>query len=336
MRHDVTDVDIPFVFIVGCGRSGTTMLRSMFDSHPDIAIPGESGFIWRRRNRYDGGEGFDVRAFVDYLLDHRRFRRWGVERSAVQSALLEPAPATYADALRIVYRLYADSRGKERFGDKTPGHVLRIPLLTELFPESRIIHLVRDGRNVALSYMDIKEWGPSKVAEAAQYWKKRVQRGRKDGLALGQDRYQEVTYESLVEDPENQLRRLARFAGVAYHDSMMLYFERAGEVLTTELHPHRHQGLFKPPTKGLRDWRTKMGETDVACFEAIAGNVLEEFGYERRYERLASSVRLRAGIDVGTSQLRRTRQIARGAGRRVHRQLRPSMTASKSAPGGKR
>jgi len=336
MKPDDTDVDSPFVFIVGCGRSGTTMLRSMFDSHPDIAIPGESGFIWRRRKRYEGGDGFDAGRFADYLLEHRRFRRWGIEPSAVQSALLDPAPTTYADALRIVYRLYADTRDKERYGDKTPGHVLRIPLLTELFPESRIIHLVRDGRNVALSYMDIKEWGPSKVAEVALYWKKRVQRGRRDGLALGQERYQEVTYESLVEDPESQLRRLAAFAGLAYHDSMMHYFERAGEVLTTELHPHRHQGLYKPPTKGLRDWRTKMHADDVARFEAIAGTALEQFGYERRFERLPSSARLRAGMDVSTTQLRRTRQLARGAGRRVHRQLRPGVSSSKSAAGGKR
>jgi Sulfotransferase family len=324
MRPDVTDVDSPFLFIVGCGRSGTTMLRSMFDSHPDIAIPGESGFIWQRKNRYEGPDGFDAQRFVDYLLGHRRFRRWGLDRSAVRSTLLEPTPTEYADALRRLYRLYADSRGKERYGDKTPGHVLRIPLLADLFGEARVVHLIRDGRNVALSYMDIKEWGPSGVAEAARHWRRRVLQGRKDGLALGPDRYQEVTYEALVEDPETELRRLAGFADVAYHDSMLRYFERAPEVLTTELHPHRHQGLFKPPTKGLRDWRTTMDEGDVACFEAVAGETLAEFGYERRFERLSSGTRVRARVDLGASRLRQTSKLARGAGRKVQRGLRLS------------
>ena len=330
MKHDVTDVYSPFVFIVGCGRSGTTMLRSMFDSHPDIAIPGESGFIWQRRARYEGASGFDAHRFVDYLLEHRRFRRWGLEPSAVKATLLDPAPDNYEDALRRLYRLYADSRGVERYGDKTPGHVLRIPQLADLFGEARIIHLIRDGRNVALSYMDIKEWGPSRIAEAAMHWRRRVEQGRKDGQALGPGRYQEVTYEALVDDPETELRRLASFADLAFHDSMLHYFERAPEVLTTELHPHRHQGLFKPPTKGLRDWRTKMDEDDIGCFEAVAGDTLTAFGYERRFDRIPSTTRVKARVDVGASQLRRSTRRAKGAGKMVQRRLR---SASKS--GGK-
>jgi hypothetical protein len=332
MKHDVTDVDSPFVFIVGCGRSGTTMLRSMFDSHPDIAIPGESGFIWQRKNRYEGTDGFDAQRFVDYLIGHRRFRRWGLDRSAVASALLDPAPTTYADALRRLYRLYADSRGVERYGDKTPGHVLRIDLLSDLFDEARVIHLIRDGRNVALSYMDIKEWGPSRVAEAALHWRRRVQQGRKDGRALGPDRYQEVTYEALVEDPETELRRLTSFADLAFNDSMLRYFERAPEVLTTELHPHRHQGLFKPPTKGLRDWRTTMNENDIACFEAVAGDALTDFGYERRFERVPPATRVKARMDVGAGRLRRSGRLAKGATKKVQRQLRSVGKSTSESP----
>jgi len=332
MKHDVTDVYSPFVFIVGCGRSGTTMLRSMFDSHPDIAIPGESGFIWQRRARFEGPGGFDAHRFVDYMLQHRRFRRWGLEPSTVKEGLLEPDADDYAEALRRLYRLFADSRGVERYGDKTPGHVLRIPELADLFGEARIIHLIRDGRNVALSYMDIKEWGPSRVAEAALHWRRRVEQGRKDGEVLGPERYQEVTYEALVDDPETELRRLASFVGLAFHDSMLHYFERAPEVLTTELHPHRHQGLFKPPTKGLRDWRSKMDEGDIGCFEAVAGDTLSAFGYERRFERVPSAAKVRARVDVGASQLRRSTRLAKGAGKKVQRRWR---SATKSAMGDK-
>jgi Sulfotransferase family len=333
MRPDVTDVDTPFLFIVGCGRSGTTMLRSMFDSHPDMAIPGESGFIWKRKPRYESTKGFDAQGFVDYLTGHRRFRRWGLDPSEVRRTILNPVSRSHPEALRRLYRLYADSRDKERFGDKTPSHVMRIPLLTSLFTEARIVHLIRDGRNVCMSYMDIREWGPSGVAEAARYWKRRVEQGRRDGRALGPERYQEVTYEALVEHPETELRRLSSFAGLAFHDSMLRYFERAPEVLTTEMHPHRHQSLFKPPTKGVRDWRQTMEASDVARFEAVAGKTLSEFGYERGFKHLPSSARVKARVDVGASQLRRTQKLAKGAGRKVQRQLRLSSSSSKHAGG---
>ena len=318
MNHDVTDVHHPFVFIVGCGRSGTTMLRSMFDSHPDIAIPGESGFIWQRRGRYENRAGLDVDRFVTDLTAHRRFKRWGLTPAQVRDALENGSVRTYAGCIRRLYRLYADARGKERYGDKTPAHVLRIPLIADLFPEARIIHLIRDGRNVAMSYMDIQEWGPSNVTEAARYWKRRVVHGRREGMKLGQDRYQEVTYEDLVNDPETELRRLCALADLAFDYSMLRYFERASEVLSLELHPHRHQGLFRPPTKGLRDWRTKMTEEQVSCFEAVAGETLEEFGYERRFDRISATSRLRVGLEVGATGLRRAEMITRAARRKLH------------------
>ncbi|MGH2751091.1 MAG: sulfotransferase family protein [Actinomycetota bacterium] len=337
MKNDLPDValDTPFVFILGCGRSGTTMLRSMFDSHPDIAIPGESGFIWQRRNRYENRGGVDVRRFVSELTAHPRFKRWGLDRGLVQRELANPPTDGFADLIRRLYRVYADSRGKERFGDKTPAHVLRISQIAQLFPEARIIHLIRDGRNVAMSYVDIKEWGPSSVTEAALYWRRRVEHGRRDGGRLGENRYQEVTYEALVDDPESELRRLCAFVDLGFDESMLRYFERASEVLSLELHPHRHQGLYSPPTKGLRDWRTKMSDEDVARFEAVAGETLEEFGYGRRFDHISTASRIGASLEIGAVGLRRAEALARGASRKLDWRRRTATRRVKSSAEGK-
>ncbi|MGH2792384.1 MAG: sulfotransferase family protein [Actinomycetota bacterium] len=332
MQLDITDAGSPFVFILGCGRSGTTMLRSMFDSHPDLAIPGESGFIWQRRKRFENRSGVDVDRFVAELTAHPRFKRWGLDRDLVHQELSSPPAGGYADLIRRLYRVYAEARGKERYGDKTPGHVLRIPEIAQLFPEARIVHLIRDGRNVALSYMDIEEWGPSNVTEAALYWKRRVERGRRDGQGLGKARYREVTYEALVEDAESELRGLCAFASLAFDESMLRYFERASEVLSLELHLHRRQGLDKPPTKGLRDWRTQMSDEDAARFESVAGETLEEFGYERRFEHVSTGSRLKAGLEIGAAGLRRAESLARGAGRKLNRR-RPAGSKPKSPMG---
>jgi Sulfotransferase family len=310
-------VEPPFLFIFGCGRSGTTMLRSMFDSHPGIAIPGESGFIWQARKRHERRTEFDVHSFVDSLLSHRRFQKWGLDAQSLRAAMFSDPPVEdFAAAIRRLYRLFADARGKERYGDKTPGHVLRLPLIASMFPEGRFVHLVRDGRDVTLSYMDIKEWGPASVPEAALYWKRRVQYGRRKGRALGPTRYTEVRYEDLVADPEAELRRLCGFASLAFHDEMLRYFERAGEVLDLEMHPHRHQGIHRPPTAGLRDWRTKMNDEDVSCFEVLAGDALTEFGYERRYSQTTASMQLKSRVGAGKAGMAKFERFARSATRR--------------------
>ena len=332
MKPHAGDGIQPFLFILGCGRSGTTMLRSMFDSHPEFAIPGESGFIWQRRGRYESRGGIDQRRFVEEIAAHRRFQRWGLDVDRVKEELWHPPPTGFPDVIRRLYHLYARVRGKERYGDKTPGHVLRIPQIARLFPEARIVHLVRDGRNVALSYMDIKEWGPSSVTEAALYWKRRVEHGRRDGVVLGPDRYQEVTYEALVDDSETELRRLCSFVDLPFDDAMLRYFERASEVLSLELHPHRHQGIHSPPTKGLRDWRSKMGNSDVARFESIAGDTLEEFGYERRFDRVSTKSRMGATFGLGAAGLRRAESLARGAGRKLNPRRKPP-TGRNKRPG---
>lgn len=278
--EDVSSRD-PFLFIVGVARSGTTLLRAMFDSHPKIAIPGESHFIVRmHRERYERDASFDRESFLAYLLQSDRFARWQLPEERVREALTSRRPGTYADAIRTVYAAYAQFRGKPRYGDKTPGYVRRMPLLSHLFPEGRYIHIIRDGRDVALSHLET-EWGPNSVEKSAIRWKKRVQKGLAAGQALGPAHYVEVRYEDLIEAPEACLRRLCEFADLEFSEAMLLYFERAEEIVATGRFRHRHSHIFHAPTRGLRDWRRQMSHEDVLTFEQLAGDLLEELGYEK-------------------------------------------------------
>jgi Sulfotransferase family len=275
-----------FPMIVGCNRSGTTLLRAMFDSHPEIAVPGESGFIVtmgtrRHRRRYEGPRGFRTDRFVADALDHPRVRQWNLPAEAAD-AFVAPRVLSFAEAVRRLYGVYAAAHGKPRYGDKTPGYVLHLPLLARLFPEARFIHLIRDGRDVALSKVSTyPNWGPKTVEDVALFWKQRVSAGRVAGARLGPSRYREVHYERLVEEPEATLRSLCDFVDVKFDGSMLQYFERAPSVLEAEFHPEYHQSLASPPKKGLRDWRRDMPDDHVTAFESLAGDLLEELGYER-------------------------------------------------------
>ncbi len=278
----------PFPFIVGCGRSGTTLVRAMADGHPELAVPPESHFVVPMARRDRSGR-FDVGPFLDQLYTYDSFRLWDLDRVGLESALHDPAPRDYPDAVRAVFRAYAQERGKPRYADKTPGYVLHIAALSRLFPEAVFVHVVRDGRDVASSFRELG-WADS-VEQAALHWRLRVRRGRRAGRALAPGRYHEVRYEDLVGDPEAALRQLCAAIELAYSPAMADPAARADEVIRTTRHPDYHRRLASPPTPGLRDWRRELSEEEVARFELLAGGTLTAFGYEPSGVRASPAIR---------------------------------------------
>ncbi|MDH5236917.1 MAG: sulfotransferase, partial [Acidimicrobiia bacterium] len=159
----------PALFVVGCGRSGTTLLRSMLDAHPELAIPGESHFLRRMlrlRRRYEHGSQFDLERYVADLSRDVRFRRWVADPEPLIERIRAGRPLSLADAVRATFGAYARSQDKIRWGDKTPDYVTMMPAISELLPEARFVHLIRDGRAVAASLAH-QSWGPSRIDTAA-------------------------------------------------------------------------------------------------------------------------------------------------------------------------
>jgi Sulfotransferase family len=289
------NMTLPFPFIVGRGRSGTTLLRTMFDSHPDVAFPPESHFIvglGLSQDLYDSDGGFASDVFLRRLMSRPHFQRWELPTEDVRAAF-DDGIGSYADAIRRVYSIYATHQGKHRYGDKTPSHVLHISYLAQLFSEGRFIHLIRDGRNGALSYLK-EPFGPSTVGEAAIWWKRMVVAGRTAGKQLDERRYREVHYESLVEDPEATLRDLCEFIDVSFDEAMLHYYDRPDILSRFGIRASAHQNVHRAPTANIRDWRAEMSREDVALFEAIAGDLLSELGYERAMTKVPLSAKVEA------------------------------------------
>ena len=264
----------PFLFIVGCPRSGTTMLRVMFDAHPDIALARESDFLPVLAAQFAvlPGQEFPVKEFVDTVLARPKIRRWKLDATEVHQHFAERKPVDYPEAVRTLYGYVAAKAGKARYGDKTPNYVKHIDLLAFMFPEARFIHLIRDGRDVARSFVNA-DFGPTTIRQGIRRWGLLVRAGRESGARLGPSRYTEVFYESLVADPQSELRRLAAFADLEYSDAMEHYYENA---FTGRNHPD----LDKPPTPGLRDWRVDLTPRQIQICHNTEGELLSELGYE--------------------------------------------------------
>jgi hypothetical protein len=261
----------------------------MLDAHPDVAVPDEVAFIVRySRPHYAVHYGwpmrFDAGRCADMILADGSFRRWVsggvIDAAEGRRALTDPPPGSFADAIRHLYAAAAARRAKPRYADKTPVHVQHMRRLARLFPESRFVHLVRDGRDVAASYREVR-WGPSTIEEAALRWQTSVRRGRRSGRRLGPRRYHEVRYENLVAEPERVLRDVSTFLDLRWDDAVLHHHEQAAEVVARTRFPDAHRHVLLPPTPGLRDWRRELTAIEVRRFEAVAGGLLDELGYGR-------------------------------------------------------
>ena len=307
------------MFVVGCGRSGTTLLRLMLDAHPDLAIPPESHFLSRFGHAIDryaaAGGGVDPERLAADIMRTKTFAAWKVpDEDVLERVRSLAAPASFADVIDAVYTAYVQPRGASRWGDKTPRYVLDIPLFDRLFPGSRFVHIVRDGRDVAMSLRSVR-FGPNDPMSAAGFWARRVRAGRRDGGRLGPQRYSEIRYEALVADPERELRAICEVIDLPWDAAMLEYHRGVDEALPDDRRSqHRHED--RPPTAGLRDWRTEMPAADVAAFEAVAGDLLDELGYERGAPPPDSALRARAAWHVASGRVKRRLWGARRRRRR--------------------
>lgn len=295
----------PPFFIVGSARSGTTFLRLTLNAHPEVAVPPESRFITELRG---GRDEVEPAAFLRSLAAHKRFEAWELPIEAVADEFEGLRVVPYADAIAAAYRAYAKRRGKHRWGDKTPRYVLNIPELAELFPESRFIHLIRDGRDVALSYADVP-FGPKNVAKAAELWANRVAKGLRDGRSLERGRYIEVLYTDLVSENEREVREICAFIGVGF-DPVMLdpqQTQKGALARAEKYNPH----VTEQPIRRVRSWKTDMPAEHVEIFEAVAGDVLSELGFERRYPNPSAAARLKARAGIAGAPVGRIRSLAK-------------------------
>ncbi len=285
----------PVPFIVGVGRSGTTMLRLMLDAHPDLAIPPETHFVPDVIEAIDDGGGPEQALEV-----MRSVRQWGdlhMEPEEVRERLEAVSDWDAGNALRAFYAIYSERQGKPRWGEKTPAYVRKMRRIEKALPEARFIHVIRDGRDVALSRWK-RTLGEGKRAPAGQVaegWERRIRRAQKQGKRLGH--YMELRYEDLVTDTEPNLRRIAEFIELDWDPVMLRYYERAADRMAemardlpaSDGKPTRpgdermqaHAMTQKPPDPGaMYRWREKMSAEDIAAFDAAAGGLLSELGYE--------------------------------------------------------
>jgi hypothetical protein len=277
------------VFVLGCPRSGTTVLYHMllsaggfavyrFESNVfNLLVPRFGGMRTRR----------DREALMDAWLKSMLFRVSGLNSAEITRRVLEEC-RDGGDFLRIVMGEVARRQGVNRWADCTPEHLLSMKDIKRQLPNAIFIHIIRDGRDVALSYAKQGwayplPWDRGKqVSVAGLFWKWMVGYGRATSRSLGTD-YREVRFEELVTNPRKTLSDLGKFID---HDLDYDRIQQAGigSVSAPNSSFCVETGRFDPVAR----WRTKMMPEEIRDFESLVGDRLEELGYP-----LASKTRTR-------------------------------------------
>ena len=263
------------IFIVGCPRSGTTLLKNLLSSHPNLTFPNESHFIPKLYRAY--GNPKDSRSAIKLArtilsLDHVRLRELPLQPSSFADC------RSYREIISRVYQAWSKKKGKIRWGDKTPQYVAEIPTLLEIFPSCKIIHIYRDGRDVALSWLNQK-FGPENIFTAASRWKYFVNAGRRAGASLSSQSYLEISYEALLASTEETMRRVCAFVEEPFFRNVLTPNSFDGQL-----------SVFRKKKKSVSNseiiksnsgkWKYVMSPSDRVVFESIAGELLNALGYE--------------------------------------------------------
>lgn len=297
------------VFIVGHGRSGTTLIRLMLNAHSRIAIPGETAFVSFLRRHMPRPGRFPRDAGWDAMLTRLFRRAWFREKWLGDGLLTEAAARAAADAaerspgglMRALFEQRGAALGKPRWGDKVPNNYRFLHEIGTWFHDAQVLHMVRDGRDVAVScltppFSDEHDMGD--VYEVALRWRDALRRGNAAREQLGERRYREVRYEDLTLDPEGTLRELCAWLGEAFEPAMLEYHK------SSRRHIPDSEKAVHPRLSGEVDrlrverWRHDAPAGMVAAFEGVAGPELVRAGYTLSGERPSAALRARIAFEA--------------------------------------
>ncbi|MEV6031838.1 sulfotransferase [Nonomuraea sp. NPDC052116] len=271
------------VFVIGCPRSGTTMLQLMLHSHPRMAVPPETRFLipayYRRRTWGDLRIVSRRRALAQWIATDRstKFRELKIDKDDFVRQAVE-GPGSLGSVIGTAFRMYADRFDKVRWGDKRPSYVKQVDLLLRLFPDAQFIHLIRDGRDCVASLKEMP-WYTLDSFHAVATWAEAIDAGGRLKRTLGEDTYYELRYEDLTDDPMTELKKLCHFLDEEFSASMISPREAASVAVPQHKvwHSNTHGEVIR---SRVGSWANRLDDWEIALCEHMLGDRLESMGYE--------------------------------------------------------
>jgi hypothetical protein len=265
------------IFIIGAPRSGTTLLRNLLYSHPNLFFRGETHFIPDYYRAFgDPQSPAQARRLARRIVNLDWMRRWE-EPFDVDALARQPS---YAGMIDCLFRQVAQKEGAGRWGDKTPQNVLHVSTLLEIFPKAQFIHIVRDGRDAALS-LKKAHFGPTTLYGAILYWQRMVRAGIQAAKVVPRDQFLGVKYEDLLDHPREELEKICTFLYESFVDAMLsptFISLRHRKIIFKEFAPsHSDDKVIVNSNK--EKWRSSLTREEQELCEHLTGKELHYFNY---------------------------------------------------------
>ena len=287
----------PHFFILGNPRSGTTLFRLMMNSHPSIVVPPECGFAewhydqfktWSSESSKDQKQ---VCGFLDALAKSKKIETWELDFDVLKKNIEKNEPADYSELCELIYLAYAreDVDSIKIWGDKNNYFLHKTAKIHEIFPRAKYVRIIRDGRDVACSYIEMKHvktessYKPvltDDVIEIAREW---VSNNIVIDIffsSLPDHSHITIKYEDLVASPEKTLKTVTGFLQIDFNSSMLSYYKIPSGKEPKDLLDWKSKTLEAPDASNVGRYKKVMPQNEIIKFNSIAQNYLTTYGYE--------------------------------------------------------
>jgi len=286
------------VFILGNPRSGTTLFRLMLNAHPEIVSPPECGFLhWWYRKYYDWNMNCNnlskVDEFIADLQTSKKIETWNLNFLKLKDDIIKKKPENYNQLGEIIYAFYGTQKGKtfQVIADKNNYYINYLDDLQKIWQDAKYILIVRDGRDVACSYKNLKTLAsnspykptlPTSIKLIAREWLRNNENVSIFFTAIPDDSAIIVRYEDILLNTEVELSKVCSFLNVHFDEKMLDYYisnsQNNDEPQSTI--DWKKKTLEKPDKKNIGKYKIELNEYEVKEFNNIAGKLLHKFNYE--------------------------------------------------------
>lgn len=282
---------LPFFFIIGRPRSGTTLIRMVFDAHPNVNIPIESPFIVSMYSRYKKVNRWNdktLRQFYDDLFSFNHFTEWTIDEDRLKNELSAmTGEHSFNELIQVVYSNYNSMFPKEEIllqGDKNPYFTLYINKLAKIFPEAKFLFIYRDYRDhfYSMSRVDFEADIPALIGWRWKYFVRDTERF----IKKYPQKSLRFRYEDFVDTPDKYLKQFCEFLNIPVDQKVLNYYtvtDTAKKFYAEEMEKY-HTSLMKPVNKSrIGLWKKNLSVTQVKDLDCVVGKWAAIAGYEKKY-----------------------------------------------------
>lgn len=281
MNNEIAQEPFKPIFVVGCPRSGTTLLQLLLDAHQAVAIAPETFFIerfWLKRELYgdlNNDENFEN--LIKNIAATPEFKEMELELNHFREAAWEKE-RTYASLFQLLLEQFAHLRGVKIVGEKTPNHLLYVETLQQFFPESRFIHIIRDPRAVVSSWKKVP-WSKGSLEKDARVWRKYMRTAREYPSSMKSAIFT-VQYENLIFETEKNLRAICHFLGLEYDPMMMSYYSKESKLVNVVREPWKANSKKPISRVAVERWKTELSPAQIVEIEKEVWDEMKRLGYQ--------------------------------------------------------